>query len=106
MSTVEGRYWDVIETVDGRLIFAHRFADWFGDVPVRQYQIEQYSRTRTVIRIVPDEGYREEFGRSIADRARTVLGADVEIRVVDAISDYRSGKRRVVKSKVRFPAAV
>ncbi len=107
MSSVEGRDDDVIETEDGRLIWGE-FTDWFVDVKVRQYQIEQLDRSRTVIRIVPDEGYTEEFGARIAGRARDLLGRGVEVRVrvVDAIRDYESGKRQVVKSNVGFPTVI
>jgi phenylacetate-CoA ligase len=105
MSSVEGRCEDVLETEDGRLIFSHTFTDWVGDVGVRQYQIEQLGRFKMTIRIVPDESYTEEIGARISARARAVLGPNVsvEVRVVDSIRDYQSGKRQIVKSRVRFP---
>lgn len=105
MSAVEGRRWDVLETEDGELIYGMR-ADWVEDDKVRQWQIEQLSRTKTIVRIVPDEGYTEESSEAIAARARGELGTgvEVEIRLVDVIPDYESGKRQPVKSNVRFPS--
>ncbi|MFQ5871990.1 MAG: phenylacetate--CoA ligase family protein [Candidatus Geothermarchaeales archaeon] len=105
MSTVEGRCLEVIEAEDGRLIFTSEFLSWFADVRVGQYQIEQLDRLRTIIRIVPEEGYNQQFGEKIAGRARSTLGAGVEvgIRVMDTIHHYESGKRQVVKSRARFP---
>lgn len=107
MSTVEGRYVDVLESEEGRLIFASGFSNWFADVEVRQFQIEQLGRTRLIIRIIPEEGYTEASGETIVARTRAVLGqrVEVEIRRVDAIPDYKSGKRHVVKSRVQFPTS-
>lgn len=104
-SPVDGREVDVIETEEGKLIFGVSFFDWFADVYVRQYQVEQHSRTRISIRIVPEDGYGEEFGQVVARRVMRTLGPNVEVSIqaVDAIPDYASGKRQLVKSTVRFP---
>jgi len=105
MSYVEGRHLDVLQTSTGKLIFASAFSSWVSDVQVRQFQIEQLDRKRLVIRIVPDAGYERKSAEIIASRAKAVMGTDVDVGVqeVDAIADYESGKRQIVKSHVRFP---
>jgi phenylacetate-CoA ligase len=107
MANIEGRYADVLETSDGKLIFATTYNSLFAGLPVRQHQIEQRSRRETIIRIVPEEGFHEEHRSVIERRAKLRLGTSmcIEIQETEHIPDYRSGKRQVVKSHVSFPDA-
>lgn len=106
MSSVEGRYVDVLQTSAGKLIFASVFSSWVSDVQVRQFQIEQLDRKRLIVRIVPDTRYDRRSAETIASRAKAVMGADIDVTVQEenVIVDYESGKRQIVKSHVRFPA--
>jgi len=101
VASIEGRLDDLVVTPEGRRI--GRLDPVFkGDVPIREAQIVQETRTRVEMLVVPAPGYsprtRAELGARLA--ARLGPSMEVEVREVEHLERGRSGKLRTVVSKL------
>lgn len=96
LTQVEGRTDDVLYMPDGRPV--GRLDPVFkGNLPVRESQIRQESRTRFVIRVVPAKGYTPQHTLELAERLRERVGqAEVKVETWDAIPRSANGKLRAV----------
>ncbi len=98
---LEGRLDDLIVTPDGRRI--GRLDPIFkADLPIREAQIVQESRSQVVLRIVPAAGYRPADAEDLASRLRQRLGSTMTITVeeVESLPRGASGKLRAVISRL------
>ena len=101
LERLEGRLDDLIVTPEGRQI--GRLDPIFkADLPIREAQIVQESRSRVVMRVVPAAGYAPRDAADLASRLRERLGAAMEIAVeeVESLPRGASGKLRSVVSKL------
>ena len=73
-----------------------------GDLPIREAQIVQETRTRVEMLVVPAAGYSPETRRSLGERLAERLGPsiEVEVREVERLERGRAGKLRSVVSKL------
>lgn len=101
LESVEGRTTDVIVHRSG-FVSAPILTLIFKNLPVRQYQIIQESKQLIRIKIIKGEGYSQKDTDHVVGILRQYIGEGIEIRVefVDSIPLTRSGKHRVVISKV------
>lgn len=101
IGSIEGRLDDVLVTPEGRRI--GRLDPVFkGDLPIREAQIVQETRTRVEMLVVPAAGYsprtRTELGERLAERLGPSM--DVEVREVERLERGRAGKLRSVVSQL------
>ena len=105
MKDLQGRRCDILVTDTGELVMGpfYQFERFFDIAKIRHYQVIQQSRTETQVKILPDAGYSEKDTERIRNMVHFILGENmnVEIRVVDSLPPFKSGKRRTVLRK--FP---
>lgn len=101
LSTISGRADDLIVLADGRRRTAQDALvriDRFGGA-IRHYQFRQVEIDRFELLIVPSARFADVGAECIVRAAGSVLeGAEIEVRLVDAIPQDRSGKRRAFVS--------
>jgi phenylacetate-CoA ligase len=104
MKSVEGRVPDIVFAPNGAALVVHFFTILFEYIDgIRQFQIVQDEPTAVTVRIVRDNRYDV---RSSEQRARKAIGAAtadsiaVNFEYVEEIPLARSGKRRLVISRV------
>jgi phenylacetate-CoA ligase len=103
LSTISGRADDLIVLADGRRRTA---MDALGRIDrlvgaIRHYQFRQVGIDRFELLIVPSARFADVAAEGIVRAAGSVLeGAEIEVRLVDAIPQDRSGKRRAFVSLV------
>lgn len=98
---LQGRTTDFVVAADGTVMHGLALIYVVRDLPgIRSFKITQWTRERTQVDLVPDEGFDAGHPARVADGMRRRLGADVEveIRVVEAIAPEQSGKYRYVIS--------
>ncbi len=99
MKELQGRRCDILVTDAGKFVLGpfYQFEHFFDIAKIKHYQIVQQSRTKTQVKLVPDEGYSERDTERIRNMVHFIIGEkmNVEIRVVASI-DAKSGKRRTV----------
>lgn len=105
---VHGRAYDMIRTADGRVFHPEALIYLFEmmkeeGLPVAQFQVEQVSIERLMIRLVP----RQELNARVYERIETLIRKHIspkfefEFVTVAAIPREKSGKLRLVKSRVQ-----
>ena len=103
MKIIEGRTVDFIVFPDGKLGSPYLFTCIMEKIPgIARYQIIQEEKDRIVVLIIQSQEFTQDTVISIRRNLEKVLGKDVqiELRIVDCIPPDRSGKFRVVLSKV------
>ena len=101
--SLQGRITDVIVTRDGKSVSSPVFTLVFKDLQhVKEYQIIQESYEKIKVKIVKRGQYSERDSNYIIGGMKKIVGEDVQIEIefVDSISPTRSGKRRVVISRI------
>jgi phenylacetate-CoA ligase len=101
--SLEGRITDVIVTRDGKYVSSPVFTLVFKDLEhVKEYQIIQESYEKIKVKIVKRGQYSEQDSNYIISGMKKIIGEDVQIEIefVDSIPPTRSGKRRVVISRI------
>ncbi len=105
LARISGRCDDVVITPEGRAI--GRFDPVFkADLPIREAQIEQESRSRLRVRVVVAPEFSQAHERAIAAGVRSRVGPGMEIVVerVPEIARTANGKFRAVISSFRAEA--
>ncbi len=101
LSAISGRADDLIVLADGRRRTAQDALvriDRFGGA-IRHYQFRQVGIDRFELLIVPSSRFGDGDAGGAARAAGSALeGAEIEVRIVDAIPQDRSGKRRAFVS--------
>jgi phenylacetate-CoA ligase len=104
LATVEGRDADYVLTPAGNLISGISLTENFATlIPgTAQLQIVQESRTRLLVRLVPDDKFTEASRRTMAALVFDLFGPTMtfDTELVDAIPQEPSGKYRFCVSKV------
>jgi phenylacetate-CoA ligase len=107
LASLGGRSADIILTRSGIMVSGLNLPKrFFADMDVEQYQIEQESYERIIVKIVLEpgcpRGRPEEISSEIEKRWRPILGKEIDIvpDFVDEIPSTASGKRRVVVSRI------
>ena len=103
LKEVQGRTTDFIVARDGTVMHALALIYVLRELPgVASFRIVQESLDRTVVEVVPGEGYGESVRGRIREgiAARLGEGVEVVVREVAAIPRTRSGKHRYVESRV------
>jgi phenylacetate-CoA ligase len=98
LRSVEGRSDDLLITADGTPV--GRLDTVFkGDLPIREAQIVQETRTRVRVLVVRAAGYDQRAARSITDNVRARMGnIEVIVDEVEQIPRTSNGKFRAVRS--------
>lgn len=101
LESVEGRIAETL-VIEDRLIPSTIMNTVFKDTHAKQFQVIQESRKLIRVKIVKGEGYSQKDTDHILDTMRKHLGGRIKIEeeFVDSIPLTRSGKHRVVISKV------
>ncbi len=99
MSGPVGRMVDYIQ-VGNKIISFGFLVLTFEDYPqIRQFQLEQVSDTKAVLRIVKGKGYSQEIMSPLFKSVRVYCHPlEVELELVNQIIPEKSGKIRIVKS--------
>lgn len=110
IKSIEGRTWDLIITRSGRIIYPILIPYMFYPNPnnpkeikgIKQYQVVQETKEKLLIKIVKESGCEEDFGY-ILQNFRKFIGdeMDLEVSFVESIPPEKSGKVRLVVSKVK-----
>jgi phenylacetate-CoA ligase len=100
LASLDGRSTDVIYTPDGR--FINRFETVFdAELPIREAQIIQETRSRLRVLFVPAAGFGEEHRSALVERVRQVAsGMEIIPEAVEDIPRTASGKFRLVVCKL------
>lgn len=105
LEEVMGRTMDIVRTPEGNLVSGV----WFNHTmlvmkEVERFQVCQDEVNEITMRIVPAEGYGREVEERIEKALRNALGhkIGIQFKIVDEVELSRSGKYRVVISKVGF----
>lgn len=105
MKKLLGRTSEILVSTNGELIFDPfygRLERYFENQKIKQYQIVQETPARVVVRVVPGKTYSSEDSETIRKMMHSNMGdMQIEIDLVESISDGASGKRQVVVRK--FP---
>ncbi len=98
LRSVEGRSDDVLVTPDGRLV--GRLDTVFkSDLPIREAQIIQETRSRVRVLYIPAAGYDARTGSSLAESLRARMGdVEVVLEAVASIPRTANGKFRAVRT--------
>jgi phenylacetate-CoA ligase len=106
LQTVLGRSSDFILAPSGRLIHGEYFTHvFYGRRTIRQFQFVQESRTRYVVRLIPNGDLTAAQLEDIRQEIMAVLGsvADVRFEFTEHIPPLPSGKFRFTISNVQLP---
>lgn len=105
MKKLFGRTSEILVSASGELVFDPfygRLESYFENKKIEQYQIVQETPARVIVRIVPGKKYSSEDSDILRKMMRSVMGdMQMEVSLVESISDSGSGKRQVVVRK--FP---
>jgi phenylacetate-CoA ligase len=104
---IEGRVAEVIRTFDGRvlapsILSGFLLEDESSASLIVQYQAEQLSTDRVVLRLVPRQPLPPELTATLRARFAALLGPGMtaQVEVVDRIPELQSGKRLIIKSRL------
>lgn len=104
LAEVQGRSTDFVVAADGTVMHGLALIYTLRDMSgVQKFRIEQMSRERTEVQLVPGDGLAADAEARIVREFRARLGANVQVdvrRVAD-IAPERSGKYRYVVSHVK-----
>jgi phenylacetate-CoA ligase len=106
MNHVKGRVSDTIFAPNGRLVHGEYFTHLFYHANgVREFQVDQVSRNKLVIRIVKGSGFNDALYRHIEEEIHQFIDPALEIEFVgvDQIPLTRTGKHRFTISRVQIP---
>ncbi len=110
LARLEGRDSEVIRTTQGReisgVVLGQFLAFVVGIIPyVWEYQAFQTSTEAVTLRIIPTSRFSSEFATRLRRELESFLGPDVSVAIelVDQIPLEPSGKRLIIKSRVRHP---
>lgn len=98
LHSLDGRVLDMIHTPDGRHLPGEFFAHTMVEFPeVRRWQLVQTASDALEYRVIAPPGWPQERHALLLARLRAKCGEAValEVRVVEAIADSASGKRRL-----------
>lgn len=103
--SIEGRTGDTIKTKSGMLLLPELFIHSFKDLPVTQFQVTQETIEELKIKIVRGSGYSEKDTKHLVRQIRQLAGKEVnvEIEFTNSIPLAKSGKRKIVISKISEP---
>jgi phenylacetate-CoA ligase len=103
IESIEGRMSDVLVNANGTYTASPSAHYVFKGLKIRQYQIIQEDYEQITIKIVKEKGFSERDIQSILQRTREYLGPfKVNLEFVNSILQEKSGKRRVIISRVPF----
>ncbi len=103
MKIIEGRVVDFIILPDGKMVSPYLLTCDMEKIPgIARYQIVQEKKDLIVVVIIKSQEFDQHTVISIRRNLKKVLGKDVqiELRIVDRLPPDKSGKFRVVLSKV------
>jgi len=103
MKIIEGRVDDFIVLPDGKMVSPYSLTYIIRNIPgISRYQIIQEEKDKILVLIIKDKEFTQNTITSIRRNLEKALGKDVkiDIKIVDNIPCDKSGKFRVVKSKV------
>lgn len=105
MKEIQGRVIDFITTPDGKRIHGLFFSPtepfFWKTHWIKQFQVIQENREKLVIKIVPLLKPKREDVDELMNVIKNYMGEmDIEIELVEDIPTTKSGKRRVIISKV------
>lgn len=107
LERVYGRAYDFVRTPEGRMFHPEAVIYVFEmmkerGMPIRQFQVEQTELHKLVVRVVVRDGFDAAAEQQITSLLREYLRTQfqVEIERVPAIAREKSGKLRLVKSRV------
>jgi phenylacetate-CoA ligase len=104
LEDVQGRTTDFVVACDGTVLHGLALIYTLRDLPgVERFRIEQFSKSRTQVKLVPGPGYQAAARDRIERDFKARLGRDVRIDIaeVESIPTEASGKYRYVVSHVR-----
>jgi len=103
MKIIEGRVVDFIILPDGKMSSPYLLTCAMEKTPsIARYQIVQKEKNSIVVLVIQGQGFTQHTITSIRRNLQEVLGRDVqiEVNIVDCLPPDKSGKFRVVLSKV------
>ncbi|TQE99639.1 MAG: phenylacetate--CoA ligase family protein [Spiribacter salinus] len=103
LTNIEGRTTDFIVAADGTRMHGLALIYVLREQPgIAHFRIEQESRLRTRVQVVPGDEWREDVKTAVRRGLQQRLGeaVSIEIDVVERIPQERSGKYRYVVSRV------
>lgn len=104
LESVEGREVDTFISRTGELVYGGYWNCLVRDmVSIRQYQLVQHDPHHVTLSIVRNQPYYREEEEFLVGKIREVLGAEVEVRYVDAIPPAPSGKIRYAVREFPLP---
>ena len=106
MKVVEGRLIDFIVLPSSRVVSPYLLTDILEGIPgIVRYQIVQEKKDKIEVRFIKGKNFSHGTIRQIIDRYQRALGEDIDIKpiIVDALPRDKSGKFRVVISKLSQP---
>lgn len=106
--TIEGRETEFIniKTPSGKVITHPGYFFVLGDFTqhIKEYQFIQERLDELIIKVVPSESFDQNVANKITRFFTNIVGNEVIIKleIVDEIPAEKSGKRPIVKSRIRF----
>lgn len=103
MKIIEGRKDDFIKVPDGRIFSPDIWIIILMYYDIEIFKVIQEKLNYITINIVPKSGFNQKSIDEIKNKARNVLGHEVEIniQIVDKILREKSGKMKSIVSKVK-----
>ncbi|MFQ5911547.1 MAG: phenylacetate--CoA ligase family protein, partial [Thermoplasmata archaeon] len=93
LESLEGREYEYIVNSDGSYTYLRDLETFFGELPVKDFQVVLEGPDLITVNIVEGEAYSEEHDRFIKANLKWSGRSKVEIRRVTEIGDAPSGKR-------------
>lgn len=103
IESIEGRVGDLVVTQNGSFLLPNFFTNLFKDIEgVNKFQILQENLHRIDVKLVRNEKFKEKDADYILRKIKGTVGKDIEVNIefVDHIPPTRSGKERLIVSKV------
>jgi len=104
LERIEGRTFDVVISPEGKAAGGFFWTFLSRTVPgIARFQIEQRDRSGVVFRLVPGPEWKDDYEAVLKQKIRANLGEAFEVvfDIVDDIPRSRSGKFRLVVSKIQ-----
>lgn len=104
IESIHGRAYDVIELPSGKKVHPEAVIYVFEGLQSRtkafnQFQAIQESKSRIVVRIIPNSGWSDEVKSMLVDELKRDISnnVDFDVQIVSEIKREKSGKLRLVK---------
>jgi phenylacetate-CoA ligase len=105
LANLLGRVLDILVTPEGRFMPGEFFPHLFKEVPgIQRFQVVQKTPDFLLIRVQPNQAYRQESMDYVLAKTRQFMGETVQIQfeLVDELSSSPSGKLRSTVSEIKI----